>query len=208
MAAELSRELEPFLRVPWTRALLQRPNVVVRVPNPRKIKVDGEDSAWAETLKTPRTFAACVSFYEKPSRGQERIEQVSTLVQIGDGLNGHPDIMHGGIVGVLLDEACGILQSIDRERRHLMSVACGKSQGELPDMSSSFTAQLNITYKAPVYTPGPLIIHARYTKIEGRKEWIYVEMKQRVGASEDYDGDEVLCAYAEALFIHKRPTKL
>ena len=206
MAPEDSKA--PFLRIPWAATLLNRPNIICRVPGSRRYKTSTEDSLFAEILKTPRTIRSCISFYQRPSPEQEKIEEISTLMTIGDGINGHPGIMHGGIVASILDEGMGILQSTNYERDHLNAVAKGRAEGELPPYGyNSFTAELKIKYLKPVLTPGPLIVTARYVKRDGRKEWIYAEVKQRVGASEDYDGDEVVCATGEAFFLQPKPKK-
>lgn len=206
MAPEDSRA--PFMRIPWTASLLNRPNIVCRQPSSRRFKDSGEDSLIAETLKTPRTLRSCICFYQKPSEGQEKIEEVSTLITLGNGINGHPGTMHGGIVATIIDEGMGILQMANGERDHFLAVAKGRAEGELPPSGYGwYTAELNIKYLKPVLTPGALIVTARYTKRDGRKEWIYAEVKQRVGASEDYDGDEIVCATGEGFFIQPKPKK-
>ena len=197
---------DPFLRIPWTAGLIKRPNIICRQPGSRLFKASTEDSLFSEILKTPRTIRSCICFYEKPKPDQERIEETSILMTIGNGMNGHPNTLHGGIVASIIDEAMGILQSINLQRNHYIAVGKGQAHGDLPrEGGTSYTAQLNIRYIKPVHTPGPLIVTSKYMKRDGRKEWIYAELKQREGASEDYDGDEVVCATAEALMIFPRP---
>ena len=198
----------PFLRIPWAASLLNRPNIIIRVPGSRKYKASTEDSLFAEILKTPRTIRSCISFYLKPPPSQEKIEEISTLMTVGDGMNGHPRIMHGGIVASIIDEAMGILQTANKDRDHMIAVGKGLAHGELPVGGTPiFTAELKVRYLKPVLTPSALIVTAKYTKREGRKEWIVSEIKQRQGVEEDYDGDEVVCATGEALFIEARPKK-
>ena len=130
---------------------------------------------------------------------------------LGNGINGHPGIMHGGIVATIIDEAMGILQAVNFERDHLRAVGKGLAQGELvPFGVGTFTAYLNVQFLKPVLTPGALIVTCRYIKRDGRKEWIYAEVKQRMDASEDYDGDEIVCATGEGLMIEakSKPSKL
>ena len=111
-----------------------------------------------------------------------------------------------GIIASILDEAMGILQAINHERDHLAKVGKGMAEGELPPQNyNSFTAELKVRYLKPVHTPGALVATARYQKIDGRKEWIYSEIKQREGLDEDYDGEEIVCATGEALFIEPKP---
>lgn len=197
---------DPFLRIEWTRRLLSRPNIRCLVPPGRQPKPStGEDTLFAETIKTPRTIRSCISFYTKPDDGVSHIEEVSTLMTLGDGLNGHVGILHGGIVASILDEAMGTLQMANSERTHLLAVGKGYKEGELPDpTATSFTAFLNVTYVSPVRTPGPLVVVAKYVKREGRKEWIEAEIKQREGAGEDDEGVEVVRARGEALMVTPR----
>ncbi|KAK3053868.1 hypothetical protein LTR09_005148 [Extremus antarcticus] len=202
-----SDSADPFQRIPWCASLLRQSNIITRVPGSRKLKPTGEDSLFADILKTPRTIRSCLSYYIKPSPSASAIEEVSTLMTLGDGLNGHPGILHGGIVATIIDEGMGILQSANFERDHLGEVAQGRAHGELPPEGYSFfTAELTIKYLKPVMTGQALVVSCR----EGRKEWIFAEVKQRVGVDEDYEGDEVVCATGEALFIRpkKRPSKL
>lgn len=206
MALEDSKA--PFMRIPWAASLLKRPDTILRVPESRKHKATGEDSLFAETLKTPRTFRSCICFYIRPPPDQDKIEEISTLITLGDGISGHIGVMHGGVVATVLDEAMGILQAANYDRDHLAAVGKGLAPSELPLPLDNYTAQLNIRYLRPVKTPGALIATARLVKRKGRKEWISAEIKQREGADEDCDGNEVVCATAEALFIEARKNKL
>ena len=206
MAPEDSKA--PFMRIPWAASLLNRPNVVCRVSGSRKPKASTEDSLFAEILKTPRTIRSCISFYQRPSDTDTSINEVSTLMTMGDGMNGHPGIMHGGIVASVLDESMGTLQAANHERNHLKAVGKGLAQGELPPFGAgSFTAEFKIRYLRPIQTPGSLICTARYIKRDGRKEWIYAEIKQRDNVGEDFYGEEVVCAIGEGLFIEAKRKK-
>ena len=98
----------------------------------------------------------------------------------------------------------GIIQAINWERKHMAKVAKGHAEGESPVSYNSYTAELKIKYLKPVLTPGALIVTAKYVKIDGRKEWIHAEIKQRDGAGEDHEGDEILCATGEGLFIQPK----
>jgi len=179
------------------------------VPGSRQPKRDREDSLFAEVLKTPRTIRSCLSFYQKPDEHDGQIDEVSTLMTLGDGMNGHPSILHGGIVASILDEAMGILQTVNHERDHLLRVGKGLAEGELPPHGiGAFTVELKVRFRAPVRTPGSLVVTARYVRREGRKEWIYAEVTQHLGPGGDDDGEEVVCATGEALFVQPKSSKL
>lgn len=207
MAPEDSRE--SFQRIPWAASLLRKPNIVCRVPGSRHPKRSTEDSLFAEVLKTSRTIGSCICVYQRPAESDEKIEEVSTLMTVGEGMNGHPQILHGGIVASIVDEGMGILQSANHERDHLLKVGKGLAQGELPPHGiGTFTVELKIKYLKPVRTPGSLMVTARYVKREGRKEWIYAEVKQHEAHGEDDDGEEVMCATGEALFVTPKASRL
>ena len=93
----------PFLRIPWTACLVDRANLVFRVPVSRKYKSSGEDSLFAEILITPRTIRSCIAFHQKPSPQDDRIDEVSVLMTIGDGVNGHTKTMHRGTIASVID---------------------------------------------------------------------------------------------------------
>ncbi|GAB1733506.1 hypothetical protein NU195Hw_g643t1 [Hortaea werneckii] len=231
---------------PWIRALVTQPNTSIRIPSNRVSKLSTEDSLFAETLQTSRTFPECFIFYRHPalsasrssSLGESddaeveeecRIQEVHFLVRVGDGLNGHPAILHGGIVAALVDEGMGVLQTVNHERAHALSVqrerrareergergGGGVSEGGGDALSSlpplgSFTAELKIRYRRPVSTPGEVLCTARYVRREGRKEWIEAVIRQgEVKGGGEGDG-MVTCAIGEGLFIEpkKKDAKL
>lgn len=200
---------DPFLRIPWTASLVSKPNLIIRVPGSRLPKATNEDSLFATTLKTPSTVRSCISTYNRPEPDAKYIDLVSTFVTLGTDLDGHPGILHGGIVASLIDEAMGILQSVNHERDHLMAVGKGLVDGELPATGlGSFTAYLNIKFLRPVRTSAAVQIVAWYVKREGRKDFIEAEVRQNVGGGEDDSGEVVVCAKGEALFVVPRASKV
>lgn len=200
---------DPFLRIPWTRPLVSKPNLIVRVPSSRLSKTTNEDSLFATTLKTPLTLRSCISVYSRPEPNAPSIDSVSTFVTLGSALDGHPGILHGGIVASLIDEAMGILQSVNHERTHLLAVGKGLVDGELPATGlGSFTAYLNVKYLQPVRTSAAVQIVAWYVRREGRKDWIEAEVRQGDVGGEDDFGEVVVCARGEGLFVVPRESKV
>ncbi|KAI5365505.1 Putative Thioesterase domain, HotDog domain superfamily [Septoria linicola] len=194
--------IAPFRRIPWTTRLLNQPDIVTCVPTSRQPKASTEDSFYAEILKTPRTIRSCIAIYRKPAREEDPIEEVTTLYKVGDGMNGHPEIIHGGVTATLIDESMGILQSINKDRIHMRNVQAGKADGEIPPEGlSAFTAYLNVKYLKPVRTPGAIAVVAKRVKKEGRKEFLFAELKQCHDAGEDDEGEIVVCASGESLFV-------
>ena len=85
---------------------------------------------------------------------------------------GGPGIVHGGLVGAALDEACGLLATWYR--------------------FPTVTARIFVRFRKPVPIKQRLTIAARLTGVRGRR--LHVDGRLR-------DGDEVL-AEARAAFLH------
>jgi acyl-coenzyme A thioesterase PaaI-like protein len=200
----------PFLRIPWTAALLSKPNLVVRVPDSRNLKPRKEDSLFATTLKTPATIRSCINIYPRPETSDPYIQGITTLATLGSALDGHPGILHSCIVASLLNEAMGILQNVNHERDHFLAVGRGLAEGESPASElGSFTALLNVKYLRPVRTRAAVQVVAWYVGRESRTQWINAEIRQPVdGGGEDDYGEVVVCASGEGLFVVPRESKV
>lgn len=127
MAANASSAaVERLSATPWCRSLLESPKwtrtrTLSRVPKP-----SGEDSFFAETLSSSRTIRSCTTLRPTEELSNEipgmYYGQVKVLFELGDGLNGHPKIAHGGFVATMLDEAMGVLITINIEAKKKKSV--------------------------------------------------------------------------------------
>jgi hypothetical protein len=98
--------------IPWAAALINDRKWTVIRTSSRSPKPTGEDSFFAETLSTDRTIRSILTF--RPTQEEEddlAYKEIKTIVDLGAGLNGYPQIVHGGFAATLLDEACGILAS-------------------------------------------------------------------------------------------------
>jgi acyl-coenzyme A thioesterase THEM4 len=180
-----------FSAIPWCAELLSEPGWTVIPTYSRKLKDSTEDSFFAETLQTPRTIAQCLSLCKASSiplpsshvsTSALPIPAVRTLLTLGSGLNGFPAIAHGGLLTVLLDEGMGILLTVNN--RHA-------SARRSPDITE-MTVYLNVRFRAPVETPGVVLVEATVEKREGRKTWF----KARVV---DAEGKE--CVTGEGMFV-------
>lgn len=96
-------------------------------------------------------------------------------VTLGKAFEGAPGRAHGGVVAALIDETMGVVLGIAEVL--------------------AFTAQLDITYRAPTPIGHPIRVTAWLTKHEGRK--LSIEAKVEDG--------ETLIASATALFISVDP---
>jgi thioesterase superfamily protein 4 len=104
--------------IPWAAALINDPDWIGVDSFSRQPKASGEDSFLAETLKTDRTIRNYLAFRPvKEAEGEIPLPEIRIIVDIGTGVNGHPEIAHGGFSALLLDEACGAAINMHRDIR-------------------------------------------------------------------------------------------
>jgi acyl-coenzyme A thioesterase PaaI-like protein len=103
---------------------------------------------------------------------EEGIERYASSVTFGDHHQGAPGIVHGGIVGAALDEACGLLATWHR--------------------FPTVTARIAVRFRRPVPINRALEAVAEVTGSRGRRIEVTAELR---------DGATVL-ADADGTFIH------
>ncbi|CAK7242501.1 MAG: hypothetical protein STHCBS139747_003996 [Sporothrix thermara] len=157
----------------------------------------------------PDSSSASDSASDPASDYRAPILELKALLRLGPGVNGHRGVTHGGIVAAILDEVLGLLIPLNH-RRAKYNERIGATAPPLPASADPtgpeaaaaasarvdkgfVTGFLNTTYVRPVRTPAPVLVTARYTRLEGTRKF-YVE-----GAIWD-DKSQVL-AKAECLFI-------
>ena len=173
-------EAAHFSAMPWCAAHLAKvPNLVFEMSQTRIPKPRFEEALMAETLNRPDAIAAFANFYSRPARPQDLLTEVGAFLTLGPMLNGWRGICHGGIVMTIMDECLGQLAAINRQR------------GLGPD-AEQMTAYLNTTFLSPVRTGTTVMVKARITKREGRKQFVEGHMEDANGV--------VLCR-SEGLFI-------
>ncbi|PVH86637.1 hypothetical protein DL98DRAFT_510674 [Cadophora sp. DSE1049] len=175
-----------FDRIPWAKQYTSDPTLqpyttAARIPKARSTA----DTFCAITLNTKDTVTVWQSWWKpapspsprgpNPEEGQKKFGESIALLSFSSGLNGHPDTIHGGFLGVILDELIG-----------------NAAEYERPHDKSTMTAYLKVDYKRPVATPGTLAVRTWVEKVQGRKIW---------GRGEVLDKDSNVCATGEALFI-------
>ncbi|KAK0118429.1 hypothetical protein ONS95_012715 [Cadophora gregata] len=179
-----------FDNIPWTKQYTSDPTLkpytsTGRVPKTHNtadtfcaITLDSKDTvtAWQTWWKpAPAPFPTSKPSKSDPKAADQKFGESIALVSFASGLNGHPDTIHGGFLGVLLDELIG--NAVEYERPH---------------DKSAMTAYLKVDYKRPVATPGTLAVRSWVEKVQGRKMW---------GKGEVLDREGKTCATGEALFI-------
>ncbi|KAJ5883777.1 uncharacterized protein N7473_010663 [Penicillium subrubescens] len=199
----------PFQSIPWISTLLKDTSFVTLTIPSRTKKPSTEDNLFSKTLNSETTLSACLSQYRPlqtttttkskstPSSPQSPTTTTSTLAEelrlffiLGSDLNGYPGMLHGGIVATLLDEATGLLLSLNG---HVGDASIREAKHAQP---GPVTAYLNTKFLRPVPTPGAILVQARMIEVKEDRKW-RVEGVIR-------DGDGVVLAQAEALYIRPR----
>ena len=103
---------------------------------------------------------------------REGIESYASTVVFGEEHQGGPGLVHGGVVGAALDEACGLLATWHR--------------------FPTVTARIAVRFRRPVPINRELHVASRISAERGRRIEITAELR---------DGDTVL-AEAEGAFLH------
>ena len=180
----LASDLEYFQSIPWTREILANPDFTV-IPTPsRKLKKSTEDSMFAETLNTKDTVRAWLALRKQPISDDTPITELRFLLSLGYAVNGWPNIVHGGMIAFLLDEAMGTVLQLNAQ-------ASNRTE------QNTFTAYLKTTYLQPIPTPSVVMATARLGEVKGRKRLVNAVI-------EDEKGNAM--ATGEALFIQpKKP---
>jgi uncharacterized protein (TIGR00369 family) len=105
--------------------------------------------------------------------------RVTAVVQLGRGVDGHPGVVHGGVLALLMDDVLGF------------------GYEALGDVPMAVTANLNINYLQAVPAGACVLIRASLQQREGRKLY----WKMQVVSSDD---ESVIFCEATSLFIIPR----
>jgi thioesterase superfamily protein 4 len=104
--------------VPWAAALINDPDWTPIETGSRSVKASGEDAFFGGTLGTDRTIRTLLTLRPKDEgEGDIVYKEIKTIVELGEGVQGYPQIAHGGFQATLLDEMCGILIMTNMERK-------------------------------------------------------------------------------------------
>ena len=197
-----------FASVPWTNRYLSNPLYKAIPTFSRVLKDSGEDYFFSRTVSSPSTIPHLVTlqltdFKTPPESAKGQLKQRQShnevtkvpdnpdcvmLLALGrPGLDGHPSVIHGGMACAILDEMMGLCVMLHHQ--HISG-----------PRDSLFTASLNVTYRAPVPTPGDVLVKCWLVGREGRK-WL--------AHGQIVDKDGVVMTEAEGLWmLAKRQEKL
>jgi len=144
----------------------------------------------SETLSTKDTIRAWQSFFKTPLNPVTEYSnvvagEVYTLLSLGDGMNGYPHIMHGGMLSTIMDEVMWLVASFHK-----------------PPDTTTFTAFITVNFKKPILTPSILLCRARLEEKSNRRKLFTKAILE--------NGEGSVYATAESLFIEvdKKAPKL
>jgi acyl-coenzyme A thioesterase PaaI-like protein len=89
--------------------------------------------------------------------GEESPELIVSDIHLGNNLDGHEGVVHGGILAMLFDDSMGMAFG-----------AMG--------IKMAYTANLNVDYRVPVLANSRVLIRVRLSKQEGRKLYFSAQM--------------------------------
>lgn len=171
--------VQHFQSAPWLNNLISSPKYKVIPTFSRHLKSSGEDYFFSRTINTECTIPHMISLqlrdfvtvepganasaptitdHRTPTVAPEHPEAITMLAIAGPGLNGHPETLHGGVTCAILDETMGLLIMLHDNNVH----------GNGP-RDSFYTANLNVTYRAPVPAPSDIMVKSWLVKRQGRK---------------------------------------
>ena len=157
MGLDIGPDVAFFQSIPWTEKLIRHPDYVA-VPTPsRESKKSTEDAMFAETLNTKDTIRTCLALQKKPTSNQAPVTELRLLLDLGYAVSGWPNVVHGGVISLIMDEAkVTLLQLSERA-------------GNADIHGSYVTASFQVRYIRPIPTPSVIMVTARLRRVEGRK---------------------------------------
>ena len=116
-------------------------------------------------------------------------QSVTAVVKLGHGVDGHPGVVHGGILALLMDDVLGF------------------GYEALGDVPLAVTANLNINYLQSVPAGARIFVKAQLQQREGRKLYWKVRVVSSSAATENEEEEDpstVVYCEATSLFIIPR----
>ncbi|KAJ9640128.1 uncharacterized protein PV06_10658 [Exophiala oligosperma] len=174
-------ELDYFRSLPWTKDYLDNPEFKAVQTTSRIPKSTNDDNFFARTLQgddtiqhwlalIPKAFVPLPQQTDTPPIGtlngrttrkirDTHQSDLLLLLHLNNGLNGFADVVHGGALCAIFDEA---LSFCVEARRQLTTDA----------RELIYTAKLTISYLAPVRSPSTVVVKCWLEAAHGRKWYV------------------------------------
>lgn len=145
----------------------------------------------SQTCTGPRLLADCKVFQCEPvdhrtahSEAVDGKTRICCVFKVGNELNGHPGLLHGGFLAALIDDFTGMAAWLEK-----------KAQG-FSQHARIFTANLNVNYRRPLPHDSEYFLDVYVVRVEKHKK-IFLQ-------ATIYDGDGNTCTESSALYIVKQ----
>jgi acyl-coenzyme A thioesterase PaaI-like protein len=124
---------------------------------------------------------------DKDDGGDGSIALVEAAVQFGRGVDGHPGVVHGGILALVVDDVLGFAYSVAD-----------------PSVDVAVTANLNMNYRLPVPSGSRVLIRAWLLERNDRKLVFLCRVVEEF--DRDADGQQGVCqVYCDATSVYVIP---
>ncbi|KAI1139360.1 HotDog domain-containing protein [Hypoxylon sp. FL0543] len=175
--------------------VLQAPNIIPFLPPSRQDANQSavvqevfisQDTLFRYSLDSERAIPHLIGFYEDPFCHPAATfphlpfitRSASLVLELRDGLHGFNGTVHGGLTCAIMDEAMGSLLALnDNLNRE------AKAKGIIPlnteQFSAAVTARMDVKYRKPIPTPQIVVVTASLDRIEGRKIYMHVVVKDQ-----------------------------
>ncbi|CAK7209089.1 hypothetical protein SBRCBS47491_000319 [Sporothrix bragantina] len=140
------------------------------------------------------------------------INAVSLMADLRDNVRGFNGYVHGGFLGTIMDEAMGTLiftnyeyqakkddeADAEAERRGVKSTGWTVPPGivDLRTGGLTMTASMKVSFRRPVSTPSTILTTASFNRLEGRKIFIDVAIRNEEGT---------VCTTCEGMWVSQAP---
>ncbi|PMD18465.1 hypothetical protein NA56DRAFT_691169 [Hyaloscypha hepaticicola] len=110
-------------------------------------------------FKTPEPTSALLKYEPAPtSLSNLAPHELLFLMALGEDLQAHPSIVHGGFQAIIFDEIMRLLILLHQHN------ICKPGPRDI-----HYTANMTVSYSAPVIAPSNVLVRARLIRREGRK---------------------------------------
>mmetsp|Transcript_18816 Transcript_18816/g.32972 ORF Transcript_18816/g.32972 Transcript_18816/m.32972 type:complete len:177 (+) Transcript_18816:1-531(+) len=119
--------------------------------------------------------------------GPEVVEgrtRICGVIKVGNELNGHPGLIHGGFSAAIIDDFTGLATWIEKDAQDLSKTA------------KIFTAHLDLSYRRPLQCSAEYLVEVCVDRVERQKK---VFLNAAI-----YDNTDHACVKARALYIIKK----
>ncbi|KAI0838461.1 HotDog domain-containing protein [Hypoxylon sp. FL0890] len=189
----LKNDLDYFISQGVT--ILEAPRIVPFLPPSRQDRSQSsvgkdafvsQDKLFKYLLESERAIPHLIGFYEDPFCHPTTTfphlpfitRSASLVLELRDGLHGFHGTVHGGFICAVMDEAMGSLIVLN-DILNRQAKAKGIIPTDTKKFTAAVTAYMDVKYRKPISTPQIVVVTASLDRIEGRKMYMHVVVKDQ-----------------------------